>query len=1143
MNLLKGGLSSTNLLFTNFEQGPLRSFCNDAQMTNVSEVDLDGVIKRIKRVGDVNAVFVMDIGSLKRDYDFGDIASLLEICWEEDVCFISTRTEANMYFANILSTHGMASNQMERTPEQNEVMKKILLTRYPDFDAPITEKQHNRWIQINKWNPQQVRTWIEHNYLAFLSSLFEGDVIPTEDEIIFKREIYEIEEEDNNGELQIIEKEGNKVSLAGASFSEAVKYLCCGIDSPIREIWDYNKFRRDFLICHSIFTTPIELLEEFRLLYNSEPPKLSNDEDYDEEDYDLRYQPTVIGVIRDWILMEYAADFDDNPELNAYFLDFVQNDISVDYPDDAYELISLYEIGIGLKPPYPVDDAKLSKAPKTMKNNKKLIRGQETFLSFPPVEVARQMTLLDEDLFHRVRMKEFLGGAWAEDNAMELAPNLTTFINHTNRISQWIITEILKPSDMHTQVQMITHFIRIARELNDLRNYSGLMCILTALQSAAIERLSEAWSYVNQKDIRDFKMLCDNFNVLGHYKNYRRALNELPASVPCIPIIVVTCSDLNGLGEVLKNKTEEGYINFIKHSKFSHHIWGVKRFMRARYIFHSSTIIQQYIKNAETWEGDSTLAAIATLRNKGANAQNNELSTKKVSKRASSARLSVQYSPKFSQMAKNPELTERDWQVLGTGATRLEFDPEDCILKEGDINRHLFRIVSGICRVDKEIEGNLVTVAIMEEGSMFGEISMLLRGEQGKATAWIIADTDVVINRYNSEFVLNVCASEPSISIKLNKILALKLAARLKSFHSKKKPEKKKESSWSDSLGSPSFENKQSSTSISKKKSKKSSSGVFDLDSEFSKLFGIEDEIVIKTFICNNKGQGVLYLTQKYLCYYSSTFARKNVIKLKMDRISEVSLFKEKKIEVTSKKKSYYFKDFENINEALQLITSVLRNNKANDEILGDDDHFDMFDDETEEQFGLLPSRTDWDEILRGTRREKYVAGDIIIEQGASSRPRIFHISIGTCRIEKTTEDGKTIVLGTITTEDPIFGEISFLEGATGRTTASVVADSEDTRIDILEGFFLDILFNYDPGMAGRFYHYLAYILSNRLSDREAAAREARIAKKARPDPPPNTTKPLNSSSGGKSRKSKRKRKRLKQDEERMESSESQSET
>lgn len=152
---------------------------------------------------------------------------------------------------------------------------------------------------------------------------------------------------------------------------------------------------------------------------------------------------------------------------------------------------------------------------------------------------------------------------------------------------------------------------------------------------------------MNSKDVKDFETLTESLSLLGHYKNYRETLKTLPASTPCIPLIgrtqkffvktkyfflAVTCSDLNGLGEVLENITSEGHINWEKHSKVAHHIWyvqpedvlfffsyfffsrSVKRFMRARFVYHTLPELQTYLRKAPIWEGEKTLSAIAKLR-------------------------------------------------------------------------------------------------------------------------------------------------------------------------------------------------------------------------------------------------------------------------------------------------------------------------------------------------------------------------------------------------------------------------------------------------------------------------------------------------------------------------------------------------
>ena len=50
-----------------------------------------------------------------------------------------------------------------------------------------------------------------------------------------------------------------------------------------------------------------------------------------------------------------------------------------------------------------------------------------------------------------------------------------------------------------------------------------------------------------------------------------------------------------------------------------------------------------------------------------------------------------------------------------------------------------------------------------------------------------------------------------------------------------------------------------------------------------------------------------------------------------------------------------------------------------------------------------------------------------------------------------------------------------------------MIAKSDDVEINVIEGTFLSLLFQKYVGLEGRFYHYLACILINRISKREKA--------------------------------------------------------
>eukprot|EP01125_Pyxidicula_operculata_P010372 TRINITY_DN3419_c1_g2_i3.p1 TRINITY_DN3419_c1_g2~~TRINITY_DN3419_c1_g2_i3.p1 ORF type:complete len:825 (+),score=329.87 TRINITY_DN3419_c1_g2_i3:3779-6253(+) len=131
----------------------------------------------------------------------------------------------------------------------------------------------------------------------------------------------------------------------------------------------------------------------------------------------------------------------------------------------------------------------------------------------------------------------------------------------------------------------------------------------------------------------------------------------------------------------------------------------------------------------------------------------------------------------------------------------------------------------------------------------------------------------------------------------------------------------------------------------------------------------------------------------------------------------------------------------------------------------------------------LRPTNEEWELIIKGAKLQKFKKGDYVIKEGEKSR-QMYEIASGLCRIEKK---GMDHILGYIGPEDRTFGEISFLE--MGNATASVIADV-DTSIYIIEAYFLNILFQHQPELPGRFFNYLASVLAKRVTAREEGLEE-----------------------------------------------------
>ena len=96
----------------------------------------------------------------------------------------------------------------------------------------------------------------------------------------------------------------------------------------------------------------------------------------------------------------------------------------------------------------------------------------------------------------------------------------------------------------------------------------------------------------------------------------------------------------------------------------------------------------------------------------------------------------------------------------------------------------------------------------------------------------------------------------------------------------------------------------------------------------------------------------------------------------------------------------------------------------------------------------------------------------------------IYQLAHGRCSVEKN-----GVRLG-VMTSGAMFGEISFLR--TSKATASVKALT-DITLYCIDGKQLYMLFVRLPAISGKFFHYLAVLLQQRLREREEESNNNKI--------------------------------------------------
>ncbi|XP_051240688.1 ral guanine nucleotide dissociation stimulator-like 1 isoform X1 [Dicentrarchus labrax] len=173
---------------------------------------------------------------------------------------------------------------------------------------------------------------------------------------------------------------------------------------------------------------------------------------------------------------------------------------------------------------------------------------KNNFMDFPVREVAEQLTRLDAELFVRAVPFHCLGCVWSQRDKKEnrnLAPTVRATISQFNAVTNRVITSLLCPSFpspstsspisspsssstflypstapssphcAHTspahRARIIERWIAIAQECRQMKNFSSLRAILSALQSNAVYRLKKTWAAVSSDSIATFDNLWETF--------------------------------------------------------------------------------------------------------------------------------------------------------------------------------------------------------------------------------------------------------------------------------------------------------------------------------------------------------------------------------------------------------------------------------------------------------------------------------------------------------------------------------------------------------------------------------------------------------------------------------------------------------
>lgn len=352
------------------------------------------------------------------------------------------------------------------------------------------------------------------------------------------------------------------------------------------------QYLRVFLMTYRTFTTSRELLELLIDRYHNQPPPGLNAADlkiwFKQKQQVIKIR--VTNVIRTWI--EYHLSNEDADYILPQVSQFAARDM-VDTALSNGVRLSCEKRKLRGHLPHlmianPPGDPPIVIAPR----NKRHLE----LIDIDPLELARQLTLLESNLFRQIAVPECLAKVW-QNTEVEMS-NLTKLIDMNNAVTHWVGKAILLQTENKKRAHVIKHFIATAERCHQLKNYSTLIQIVAGLTMTPVFRLRRTWETISQKNLSILSYLGTLMSPTKNYITYRDMIKNI--SPPCVPFIGVYLTDLTFIGDGNPDHLKENHeqINFDKRRKSAAVMIEMQSFQSMPYHLISVQSILDYLKTS-----------------------------------------------------------------------------------------------------------------------------------------------------------------------------------------------------------------------------------------------------------------------------------------------------------------------------------------------------------------------------------------------------------------------------------------------------------------------------------------------------------------------------------------------------------------
>ncbi|XP_034030165.1 ral guanine nucleotide dissociation stimulator-like 2 [Thalassophryne amazonica] len=209
-------------------------------------------------------------------------------------------------------------------------------------------------------------------------------------------------------------------------------------------------------------------------------------------------------------------------------------------------------------------------------------------MEFPAAIIAEQLTKIETELFVRLVPYHCLGSFWSQRDKKGkegVCWSVRATIRQFNKLASVVVASCLWPTKLRSQqrARLLEKWISVAEECRARKNFSSLYAIVSALQSNPIHRLRRTWQDTDREAVKRYEELSKIFSDKDNYSQSRELLKEEGTSKfanldnklnirhpnkSCaqgtVPYLGIFLTDLTMLDTAVKDRLDNGYINFDK---------------------------------------------------------------------------------------------------------------------------------------------------------------------------------------------------------------------------------------------------------------------------------------------------------------------------------------------------------------------------------------------------------------------------------------------------------------------------------------------------------------------------------------------------------------------------------------------------